>query len=129
MTIVRLFAVALALGLSALPALPALAQGAARAPLGPLWYDGPNSTTPGTARMRLVFDATRAAALTPEQYWIYSASYKRNLAALSMRMPVSRAVPSARTAALSEVAARFGAHRVEDIALAPLDGARLSPHL
>lgn len=122
---VHTLAAALAL---ALAPLPALAQGAARAPLGPLWYDGPNTTTPGNSRMRLVFDATRAAALTPEQWWDYSGSYKRNLAALTLRMPVTNAVPRARATALTEIAARYPAIRVGNVALAPVDGGRLAPH-
>ena len=113
---------AAALALSLAPSVSA--QGLPEA----LWYDGPNTVAPGDGRMRLVFDgAGQAAALTPNQWWDYSGSYRRNMAALSLRMPVAQAIPRARAAAFAEVAATHPTLRVQAIDVERLDGPRLAP--
>ena len=89
-----------------------------RAAPGYLWFDAPNTTDPGSARIRIVFQGrTGAAALTPNQYWHYTRSYKRNLARLAMTRSLANAEPQARLLAFREVAARYPNLRVEGFEL------------
>lgn len=94
--------------------LTALDLSVTRVDPGYLWFDAPNTTDAGDARIRIVFAGREgAAALTPNQYWIYARSYKRHLAHLSMRGSVHRALPRARHLAFRDVAARYPNLRVE----------------
>jgi len=69
-----------------------------------LWFDAPNTTDAGDARIRIVFAGREgAAALTPNQYWAYGQSYRRHLARLSFRQTVASAEPRARYAAFMDV--------------------------
>ncbi len=96
--------------------LPAVAQ--ADAPgqdaASYLWFDGPNTVDAGDARMRIVFDGGGgAAALTPNQYWLYSEAYRRHLGHLAMRRPMAAAEGAARHLAFRDVVARYPTLRVE----------------
>ncbi|SDZ23527.1 hypothetical protein SAMN05444004_10865 [Jannaschia faecimaris] len=82
------------------------------------WFDAPNTTDPGDARVRIVFSGRDgAAALTPNQYWLYAESYRRNLARLSMHRPVRQAEAHARQHAFRDVVASFPNLVVESIDL------------
>ncbi|MCK0167439.1 hypothetical protein MWU52_07765 [Jannaschia sp. S6380] len=95
-----------------------------------LWFDAPNTTSIGQARVRIVFDGhVGAAALTPNQYWRYAGFYKAHMARLALRMPVSRAEPRARYAAFHDVARIYPLLRVSGFDLEDLDGGRLLPDL
>lgn len=81
---------------------------------GYVWFDAPNTTDAGDARIRIVFDGRAgAAALTPNQYWHYAQSYKRHLTALTLRGHVHGAPARARHHAFRDVAARYPQVRVE----------------
>lgn len=81
---------------------------------GYLWFDAPNTTDAGDARIRIVFNGREgAAALTPNQYWHYAEAYKRHLTRLSMRSSLASAEPRARHSAFRDVAARYPNLRVE----------------
>lgn len=95
-----------------------------------LWFDAPNTTSIGQARVRIVFDGhVGAAALTPNQYWRYSQFYKDHLARLALRMPVAQAEPHARYAAFRDVARLYPLLRVSGFDVEDLDGPRLYPDL
>ncbi|WP_179381442.1 hypothetical protein [Jannaschia marina] len=79
-----------------------------------LWYDAPNTTDAGDARIRIVFNGHEgAAALTPNQYWAYSRAYQRHLAHLSFHQSVAQAIPRARHRAFRDVVARYPNLRVD----------------
>lgn len=79
-----------------------------------LWLDAPNTTDAGSARMRIVFNGQEAAAaLTPNQYWLYTRAYKRHLTHLSLRHGVHNAEGQARRQAFHDVVARYPNLRIE----------------
>ncbi|UWQ19250.1 hypothetical protein [Jannaschia sp. M317] len=93
-----------------------------------VWMDGPDTLRGGQDRIRLVFHGQdRAAALTPNQFYLYQAEYKRCLTQLAMTMPVHRAEARARHHAFHAVQAAYPAVQVQSLDLVPLRGARLLP--
>lgn len=116
---------------TALLLLPAVAQAQVqnyRYDPAVAWFDAPNTTDLGDARMRIVFDGREgAAALTPNQYWAYSEAYRRTLAGLSLRMPVDAAIPRARHEAFLAVARANPKLVVQGFALSELMGGRTRP--
>lgn len=106
--------------------LPTLDLSVTQVDPGYLWFDAPNTTDAGDARMRIVFAGREgAAALTPNQYWFYSQSYRRHLARLAMGRSVASAEPHARYSAFRDVAARYPNLRVQGFDLKRSYGAAL----
>jgi hypothetical protein len=88
---------------------------------GYAWFDGPGFTEGGEGRIRVVPFADRGqAALTLNQFYEYQLIYRRELARLSLRMPIRQAQAHAhRTAWLSVVRANQ-ARTVRELDLEPL---------
>lgn len=83
-----------------------------------LWFDAPNTTDAGDARIRIVFAGREgAAAMTPNQYWHYAQAYRLHLGRLVQRRSVAASEGAARHFAFRDVLARYPNLRVDGIDL------------
>jgi hypothetical protein len=117
----RALAAAMAL---ALP-VPALAQDAAteiRFAPDYAWVAGPGARPGADSPIRIVPQAGQGqAAMSVNQYDAYQRAYRRELARLSLRLPIAEAEAGARRAAWAEVVRADPATAIRRLETAPID--------